>query len=575
MVLCFSGFELDRERAELRGPDGVAIKLRPKTCAMLSLFAANAGQVLSKQDLIEAVWPNVHVGDDSLFQCIKEIRTAIGDDRRQMIRLVSGRGYVFEADVLAGEPATPEPAAAEPAAVLPTILPEVPPADQGRPAEPSAIPRVARKSNWRHAAFAVAGLGAIAALAILAIRLTPDLVPARGAPVIAVMPIAAADDDSGAMAANVTTRLADGLAKIENIRVAVPQSGSQAGSGQGADFIVNAELRKTERSWEVRARMTRAATREVVWTAPVSVSADETELSQQQSRLAAGIGHPLALRLGVLLDPAPPVATSDGGSPPGSARVVIEQATASIVQTSRERFETAQTMLEKALAGDPDNSDLAVALAALQMRGVQMVWYNPEERAAAEHRAREVLERALRNKPNSIPVLEAYCRFLNATNEFVESLVACARTLNFDPWNGVGLYHIGLAQMQLGRFDDALASFQQADRFDTPQVSRWTWRLGIGMIYVLTQRGEDALPWLQSSIAITPASGRPYMVLAAAYLQLGRAAEAKTAMDKAIELRPGSNLANVTLPSKNASAAFLAAGDALGRAFVAAGLPEH
>ena len=78
MVLRFSGFELDRPRAELRGLDGEVIKLRPKTFAMLSLFAANAGRVLSKQELMDAVWPNVHVGDDSLFQCIKEIRTALG-----------------------------------------------------------------------------------------------------------------------------------------------------------------------------------------------------------------------------------------------------------------------------------------------------------------------------------------------------------------------------------------------------------------------------------------------------------------------------------------------------------------
>ena len=65
------------------------------------------------------------------------------------------------------------------------------------------------------------------------------------------------------------------------------------------------------------------------------------------------------------------------------------------------------------------------------------------------------------------------------------------------------------------------------------------------------------------------------MLLAAAYQRLGRLSEAKAAMDKALELRPGSNLANVSLPRKNASAAFLAAGDALGQAFVAAGLPER
>src|SRR5258705_11453975 len=66
---------------------------------MLQLFVTNAGRVLSKQDLIEAIWPKVHVGDDSLFQCIREIRTALGDEERQLIKLVSGRGYLFEAKV--------------------------------------------------------------------------------------------------------------------------------------------------------------------------------------------------------------------------------------------------------------------------------------------------------------------------------------------------------------------------------------------------------------------------------------------------------------------------------------------
>src|SRR5665213_700229 len=110
-----------------------------------------------------------------------------------------------------------------------------------------------------------------------------------------------------------------------------------------------------------------------------------------------------------------------------------------------------------------------------------MVWYTPEQSTTAQNNARATLERAIRARPDSIPVLEAYCRFLNATNEFVQSLVACARTLAFDPWDGMALYHIGLAQLQLGRFEEALATFKQADRFDTPQVSRWTWLLGAGM----------------------------------------------------------------------------------------------
>ncbi len=169
---------------------------------------------------------------------------------------------------------------------------------------------------------------------------------------------------------------------------------------------------------------------------------------------------------------------------------------------------------------------------------------------------------------------EAYCRFLNATNEFVESLVACGRTLNFDPWNGLALYHIGLAQLQLGRFEDALATFRQADNFDTPLVSRWTWRLGVGWVCMMMGRAEEALPWLESSIAITPASGRSYMLLSAAYEDLGRFDEARAAMEKGLALRPGSNAGNVATPQKNASPAFLAASERQIRAFVAAGLPE-
>ena len=108
-MLRFSGFELDRQRAELRRPDGGTIKLRPKTLEMLRLFAANSGRVLSKQELMEAVWPNVHVGEDNLFQCIREIRTALGDDKRQMVRVISGRGYLFEAEVTeVAAPAAPQ-----------------------------------------------------------------------------------------------------------------------------------------------------------------------------------------------------------------------------------------------------------------------------------------------------------------------------------------------------------------------------------------------------------------------------------------------------------------------------------
>jgi DNA-binding winged helix-turn-helix (wHTH) protein/tetratricopeptide (TPR) repeat protein len=574
-VYRFAGFEFDRLRAELRGPDGKAIKLRPKTFDMLALFAANAGRIISKQELMEAVWPNVHVGEDSLFQCIRELRTALGDDQRQVIKLVSGRGYMFDVEMLA------EPAAVETPAALPLAALSGEPARAVAAAEPVERRRLFGLRGPAALA-AMAGLGAIVGLAVAAPIFGPDVIFGRAPPTIAVMPIAGVGSDSqvAETAANVTTRLVDGLAKIDNIRV-MTQTAPQPASPLATqpDFVVNGELAKGERSWELRARMTRTATGEVVWTVPVAVSfkdsdLEEPDLGMQRSRLAAGLGHPLALRINALLEPGARTAATVGRSP-GNARVAIEQAIASINQTTRERFATAQAMLEKALAEEPNNADLQVALAALQMRGIQMVWYGPDDAAAAEKNAKAMLERAVRTRPSSIPVLEAYCRFLNATNEFVESLVVCARTLAFDPWNGMALYHIGLGQLPLGRFEDALATFKQANRFDTPPVSRWTWLLGAGVSYLMMGRDEEALPWLQRSIAITPASGRPLVLLAAAYQRLGRTDEAQAALTQGLKLRPGSTVSNIGIPTKNVSAAYMEARGRIEQALIAAGLPAH
>ncbi|MEW6451922.1 MAG: winged helix-turn-helix domain-containing protein [Pseudomonadota bacterium] len=550
MLLRFAGFELDQRRAELRTSGGEVIKLRPKTFEMLARFAADPGRVFSKQELMDTIWPNIHVGEGSLFQCIREIRTALGDDDRTIVKLVSGRGYLFDAEVSTEALDTP---------------PQIPLTDVV--VAPAAVPA----KSWRPfglnapaALAAVAVLGAALGLAIAAPMFGPGLFKQRPL-AIAVMPISGTDADAAPSAAAVTIHLADGLAKIENIRVVKPEAGSASAQ---ADFVMSGELQKTGPSWELRARLTRTATREVIWSAPVSVAIGESDLTTQQSRLAAGLGHLLARRLNELVQ---------AGAHPtdGAAKVAVEQATAQINQTSKERFAAAQTMLEKSLGDYPDSIDIQVALAALQLRGIQLAWYSPADAAAAETKAKSMLERALRTRPGSISVLEVYCRFLNATNYFTESLVACARALSFDPWNGLALYHIGLAQLQLGRLEDALATFKQADRFDTPQVSRWTWLLGAGMTLMLMDRSEEALPWLQRSLAITPGSGRTHMLLSAVYQRLGRPDDAKAAMARGLELRPGSNLSNVALPPKNASPIFIGASEWIGRAYLEAGLPER
>ncbi|SEM65915.1 DNA-binding winged helix-turn-helix (wHTH) domain-containing protein [Bradyrhizobium sp. OK095] len=571
-LLRFAGFELDQQRAELRSADGVAIKLRPKTFEMLRLFATSGGRVLSKQELMEAVWPNVHVGEDSLFQCIRELRTALSDERRQLIKLASGGGYLLATEVVLTAHAPPPAQAVE-------IGPAAPAG--GVPAQPT--PQRAMFGLSRQAMVAaVAGLFlVIMGLAVAAPVLRPDLLFKRTPPRIAVMSIVDASNDSrgAVMAAEVTGRLADGFAKIQNISVVAPRLAVAGGESATApatssDFELRGELQLSDQSWTLRARIIKVDTGEVQSVTAVSVSADEADAQLAQSRLAAGVGHVLARRLNEILEPSAARSRTAGASA-GGDKVAVDQALASINQTTRERFGAAQAMVRKALTDDPDNVDLAVALASLQMRGIQMVWFSPEEAVTVEARANATLEHTLRLKPNSIPVLEAHCRFLSATNQFVQSLVTCAKALSFDPWNGSALYLIGLGQVYLGRFDDALATFQQADRYDAPPASRWTWLLGAGMANALMGRYEEALPWLQRSIAITPGTGRSHFLLAAAYQRTGRFEEARAAIAEGLRLRPGTTRVSVWPPMKNASPVCIAAWERVVQAEVDAGLPEQ
>ena len=95
-ILWFERFALDLTRGYLRTGDQ-DIELRPKTFEVLRYLAENAGRLVSKRELNEAVWPNVAVTDDSLVQCIRELREKLGDDAHQLIKTMPRRGYLLDA----------------------------------------------------------------------------------------------------------------------------------------------------------------------------------------------------------------------------------------------------------------------------------------------------------------------------------------------------------------------------------------------------------------------------------------------------------------------------------------------
>jgi DNA-binding winged helix-turn-helix (wHTH) protein len=119
-ILSFDRFELDLMRGCVRVA-GRDLVLRPKAFHLLCYLAENAGRLVSRQELHDAVWGHVAVCDDALVQCIRELRQKLGDADRVLIRTVPRRGYLLNASRDASELAVA--ATAPPAAPATHALP--------------------------------------------------------------------------------------------------------------------------------------------------------------------------------------------------------------------------------------------------------------------------------------------------------------------------------------------------------------------------------------------------------------------------------------------------------------------
>lgn len=97
-VIAFGPFRLDEAGGRLLR-DGKEVALRRKTFAVLDYLARRPGRLVAKDELLDAVWPDVVVTPSVLAGCIRELRRALGDDARaaRFVETAHRRGYRFVA----------------------------------------------------------------------------------------------------------------------------------------------------------------------------------------------------------------------------------------------------------------------------------------------------------------------------------------------------------------------------------------------------------------------------------------------------------------------------------------------
>lgn len=133
----FDRFTIDLARCVLlRGSEPVP--LRPKSFDVLRYLVDHPGRIVTKDELFAAIWRDVSVTDDSLVQCIKEIRRALDDSEHRLLKTYPKRGYLLDTEIAhetavaaasrqGVEPATPASGRMSPAArFLQTMAPAIP-----------------------------------------------------------------------------------------------------------------------------------------------------------------------------------------------------------------------------------------------------------------------------------------------------------------------------------------------------------------------------------------------------------------------------------------------------------------
>ena len=279
----FGEFTLDPARAGLfRGDE--ELRLRRRSFEVLNYLVRNSGRLVSKQELFEAVWGDVAVTDDSLVQCLVEIRKTLGDDQDR-VKTVRGRGYLFDGTVAPGSSsAAPE----EP--VLPGTMPAAWPG--GTPLLLLAI-AILGGGVWLFSRGRT--VPEVSTLAVLPFTHTPA---------------GDASDLVGALHEEVVSAL--GQIDPERLRVlsrrstvaymASGKSAAQIGQELGADYLVEGVIREQGANWHITFTVVNARDQVQVWSE--RFDRDQSTLLYLQTELGRAVAQQIRLRLSATQDEA-------------------------------------------------------------------------------------------------------------------------------------------------------------------------------------------------------------------------------------------------------------------------------
>jgi TolB-like protein/DNA-binding winged helix-turn-helix (wHTH) protein/Tfp pilus assembly protein PilF len=514
-VLRFGTFVLDTPRALLTR-DGIEVPLRPKTYLLLSTLAANAGRVVGKQQLLAAVWPGLVVTDDSLSQCVNELRAALDDREQALIRTVSRRGYRFDPPAPGTRP-------------LPTA-----------PAAVAAQTPSRQRSTWLASGLVAATLAALIAGLQYGGALTRDGVSTERRS-IAVLPFADLSEERRAYFADgVSEDLVTELAGLPGVLVVGKASAVKAagpnvdirklGRDLNVHYALTGSLRRAGTAVQINAQFASTGSGAVLWSERFDYPSDADWAWQRD------IARRIARALDIKLADAAALARSRRQAELIDA--VMQGQHLMRTSTSPADMLRARVHFEAALAIDPDSVNALCGVAQTYVSQIRGLWSDDREGQLAK--AERAVEHALALAPDSPMAIYTRGHVLAIRGRLAEALRSYEKVVELRPGDSWSHTRIGLTKLDLGRLDEVAAHIALAQRLNPFEPTL----VAFGHIIAGTadfhlQRNDGAYEHFRQSVALNGKNPGPWLFMAALDGLRDRPAQAAENLEQVRRLRPG------------------------------------
>jgi DNA-binding winged helix-turn-helix (wHTH) protein/TolB-like protein/Tfp pilus assembly protein PilF len=515
----------DRAANEL-GRAGETVRIEPKAMEVLMLLAEHADRVVSREELLHAVWPNVVVGDEALTQSVIKLRRALGDDPRSpsYIETIPKRGYRLIAPIT--KPDDARPSIRSDATVVP--------------------PQVAHSAAPRNRSIGlIAGMVIVFILAgaYVAKQSRTSPVPAAGPDVfdtedgrktglltVTVLPFEAVGVDAkeGYLARGISNDLVTDLSSLSGLRVisvsaAEPPNSQTARTGR---YVVSGSVQRADDTLRVNIRLIDSRTNEQLWSQRIERSFGD--LLAIQNEISRSLVEHLP---GTISDAERKRLAKRYTNSPEAYENFLRAQALFLVRRPVEN-QQARALYSKALELDPK---FARAYAGLAMTyAMDYRYQNSAESSATLARALELAETARLIDPD-IP----------------------------DVYWALGFVHV-----QSQRHDQAIKSLQQAIALNPSYADAYAF---MGGIYTYVGQPAKSIPLLRTALRLNPDGGSLYfLLLGRAYLFANDNEQALINLREALARNPENIETRIYL-----AAALVAAGNLSGAEWEADEIRAH